>query len=319
MNPRSTLCSGLLLAIVLAACHDRNEETAPTAPPIRPATVVMLEPGQEPLAQRRYAIQPGLALGGTLMVVELRISQGGEKQPAPIDPALKLPIEAARTSAEADATAIEINFEAVPEPGDETGRTDWVQASAARLVVQDPLRFRVDAQGVEPTPRPTTSARTTDAAQIAVAGILEGLLRPVPYPEAPIGLGALWEVHREVEVGGVRLTELARYRITQLADTQMRLSLYLRQTAAPQTIQSESGETVEVISHQVEIDGAAIVDLELPLPIDVDAGLGSTTASVSGASGDGQQIVERQTAEIRLFVHTPEPEPNDEVATAEDL
>ena len=298
-------------AVVTVACLALG---CPQSPPqdardaqesVAPATVIMLEAGQDPLAVRDYDVPAGLSLGGSFMVIEFRILQDGEKLPAPRDRAMRIVLDGVRTTAEANGTGIEIATEPLPPAQSEPNRTESVQAAAAETILSRPLHRVVGPQGSAAAAVVPDGRALDDAGVLPLAGVVDALFRPVPFPSEPIGLGALWESHRELVVAGVRLTETARYRITQLARDQMRLSFHLRQTAAPQTVARDSGDSIAVKSHQVEIEGAAVIDLRLPMPMDVDAGLSATTVSTS-PTPDSKARVERQTAELRLFVHTPE-------------
>ena len=294
-------------ALVLAlACDglEREEATHVASPTLAPEVVTLLEPGQEPRSALRYAIPADLEVEGSFLVQGLRVVRDGELEPAPRESSLQLELRAGPAQRSIGATELELEVvgKAVGEEAER--RVDRLQAETERALETAPVRLGFDARGITLAPgRAWPDARLANPFLLALLGSVQGLLRPIPLPEAPIGLGAFWEVHRVRRIGGVEVTEVARYRITQLAVDQMRVTLYLRQTASPQSATTAAGRQVELRSFYVEIDGGAVLDLTTPLPLDIDAGLNAAIAIQPGAGGVA--AVEQQNAMLRVFVPVP--------------
>jgi hypothetical protein len=99
-----------------------------------------------------------------------------------------------------------------------------------------------------------------------VASILRQL--PVPLPEEPVGVGAVWEVTETVELLGSRTIQTVRYQLTGREGNRLEIRISSAEAAPPEEILTlGAGSDVRLDGFHASTTGEATVDLTRPIPL----------------------------------------------------
>jgi hypothetical protein len=92
-----------------------------------------------------------------------------------------------------------------------------------------------------------------------------GKLLAAPLPEEPVGVGATWDTTTVVEQNGMRLTQIAHYKLLSRTRTRAALAVTIEQQAQPQTIVA-NGIKLELTSYRGGGAGQTALDLGMLVP-----------------------------------------------------
>ncbi len=145
-------------------------------------------------------------------------------------------------------------------------------------------------------------------------GNIRSALLTVPFPDAPLGARAQWEVERRLQFSGVWVDQVVTYRIDKMDRDQLQLQITARQTAQPQAIGNGRLE-----AYQASIIGSASVRLKNFTPISEAESTSQMRIMTQTDSGPELVRVDTVTA-VRLYpaeaakemaAEEPEEEPAD--------
>ena len=145
-------------------------------------------------------------------------------------------------------------------------------------------------------------------------GNIRSALLTVPFPDAPLGARAQWEVERRLQFSGVWVDQVVTYRIDKMDRDELQLQITARQTAQPQAIGNGRLE-----AYQASIIGSASVRLKNFTPISEAESTSQMRIMTQTDSGPELVRVDTVTA-VRLYpaeaakemaAEEPEEEPAD--------
>ena len=145
-------------------------------------------------------------------------------------------------------------------------------------------------------------------------GNIRSALLTVPFPDAPLGARARWEVERRLQFSGVWVDQVVTYRIDKMDRDELQLQITARQTAQPQAIGNGRLE-----AYQASILGSASVRLKNFTPISEAESTSQMRIMTQTDSGPELVRVDTVTA-VRLYpaeaakemaAEEPEEEPAD--------
>lgn len=263
----------LVLALGLttfgAGCSDTRESVAEadvTDPlsignevtvPIAAAEVSVVDPGSEP----RTLLRPSY-YEGTIQAVTLRTDHHIQQQ---IDaqqvrdfsnPALTIPMTATTDSEGVELTLGEVT---TPDPALSEALT---AADGWHAGLEMTELGGITALRLAPSPETSNSARVA-----LEQAFYQAVYRSITFPDEPVGVGAVWQVHQTVG-GGVDLDQVTT--ATLVARDGARLSIRLDVTQTPKSrtwdLPNAAG-TLDIEDYTMEGSGEITVDLGLPLPV----------------------------------------------------
>lgn len=119
-----------------------------------------------------------------------------------------------------------------------------------------------------------------------------------PLPEEAVGVGATWETTTNINQGGMKLTQVATYKLVALAGSSMTAAVSLSQTAPKQKL-SKNGITVDLDSYSGSGGGDTTIDVLQPVPTKATIKLVSDMHMTSGGNpmGMGLDLTVTMTAE----------------------
>jgi hypothetical protein len=149
---------------------------------------------------------------------------------------------------------------------------------------------------------PATSGKAPfNPSLLMLLGIAHAALRPVPLPDEPVGLGAVWELHRPFQFGNLHGTTLSRYKLTARAGDELRLAMQLRQSLVPQQLGgAASAELISLLSHQLDATGFALLNLTSPMANEAYAELSAATVFDRIAADRRDSVREQQSGVLRM-------------------
>lgn len=195
---------------------------------------------------------------------------------------------------------------------DESGWEDWVSelevmAGTNMQQLVSPLQMPSSRTLSEPA-----EGDTPRAVEQAMAHLIT--LMPVTYPEEPIGVGAVWEVHDYAEISGIGIRMRRHFRLKSIDGRRVVIETAQRHegTPGPMPIRSESVDYAEQLTRETLVGGSFEMDLALLAPI---SGWleGESFARVRVHKGDESHEVATQTT----FRHTWEPYEQEEEVEGE--
>lgn len=130
--------------------------------------------------------------------------------------------------------------------------------TSAMIVLSD--RAKVVSQSIDEA--------VDDEALHARAFIVLTALSPVPLPQEPIGVGAVWETHVEIEVQDTSTRVRRRYRLDSLDGSIARISVTQRHSGQP-GLQRIGDHDTELLQRDLHLAGEALIDLTRALPVSI--------------------------------------------------
>ena len=293
----------VLAVLLIAACGQTGSGTAE----VGETTVKLISAGNEPYRELRYVFEPGRT-DIVYMDIAVVISQTVLDQP--------------------------LSDETIP-----TIRLT-VQVDSREITPEGDLRYEVKIVGSELLPTPGFSPQQIAAANevmVQMVGMYGGgLITPLgvgretvmypppgaseeirqmlgevtteledmsqPFPEEPIGQGAMWQVTGPVEAEGLKMTQSATFWLVSLDETTGELNVTIQQTAEPHEWAHPqavaAGETWNVTALEGSGFGQIFFDLGRPFPYSE----GETTTTVSFTRQNQSGARQRRTMTTRANV-----------------
>lgn len=88
----------------------------------------------------------------------------------------------------------------------------------------------------------------------------------VPFPDEPLGVGAVWNAVTPIERSGLRLTQSARYEITEITPERVGLRITMSQQAPRQKV-SAPGVEAELLSMDGTGEGTSVLARGIMMPL----------------------------------------------------
>lgn len=291
MNTRSTYRGLALVCAVLALAGCKKSNTAADAAADSSDGVRLLDKGDRPRQELRYAIAAGTTTSSTttFRVATLATAESSEAAAVTLLPGLRLNMvsgPAERTEAGVKYKVDVVKSEAIvpSDFDDDLGK----QLRDGAALAQDLGGWvEVDDRGKVLSGELNQHTKRSDVPLRLVRMIVntrETLTR-VRLPEEKVGLGARWEARKTVRAYGFDIQQVSTYTLVDRVGDELMLNVTIQQLAVPQTIEfPEEGITISVQSMSGQAEGQIVLDLR---------------ALESDASGTG-------SGEDHILVKTPE-------------
>jgi hypothetical protein len=101
-------------------------------------------------------------------------------------------------------------------------------------------------------------------------GNVRSAIATVPLPIEPVGVGAVWEVRRQIRIWSARVTQVTRYELVDRIDDRFRVRITVRQSAPTQIADLNPKLEMHVRTYEMRAEGHALVDLGLPIALEAD-------------------------------------------------
>ncbi len=277
---KNIILSVCLLASLATVGCKKNK----TTPPPPELSVTLVDPGQTPLEPLRYAIPPDTVVKTLLDIRDVEAS-------------------AERTEQSEDAFGVLPGFRLLLHAGPTVvipkGFRYILRISKAESVLPDGVtdrqtleveqgvdalrgmrgRFDINTQGiVVDADVPWAQGQQRIHPRVAITiGNVRSAIATIPLPLEPVGIGAVWEVRRPLRIWSARVTQVTRYELTDRVGGRFRVTVTVKQTAAPQVADLNPELEMHVRSYGMHARGHALADLGLPLAL--EASLESSSAA----------------------------------------
>jgi hypothetical protein len=295
----------LVLGLFLAtACGQTGSGTAE----IGETTVRLINAGNEPRHELRYLFEPGRT---DFVHMDLTLVVGETVLDHPLDdemwPTMRmtLQVDSKEITSEGDLRyeMRVVGSELLPTPGyapqQIAAGNEWMQQMVG-MYGGGLITPRGVTKETVMNPPPGASDELRQVLG-SVSTELEEMSQP--FPEEPIGEGAMWQVTGPVDAEGVIISQSATFWLVSLAEGSGELNVTIQQTAEPQpweNPQFTEGETISVQGVEGSGFGQIFFDLARPFPYSE----GETTTTVSFtrtmASGGRQRRTVTTNATVKL-------------------
>jgi len=268
---RSSACllaATLSFSALTSGCADNAEQSA-TAPetvettnsdvtvPISPVTVTVDNPGDEPREVLAPHPVPGLTqqvlLRTTNQITQTINQQADQDFSAP---ALSIPLTAAATDSGIDLTIGKMTTTDTTLAAD----VGPAEGSHAGLLTND--SGAITALRLSPAPE------AADAVRAAIEqAFYQAVYSAVSFPVEPIGVGAMWTLHRQVP-GGVPLDQVVNATLLERDGDRLVIAIVVHQTpkSAEWDLPNNAG-MLNIDGYVMQGSGTLTIDLGLPLPV----------------------------------------------------
>ena len=259
-------------AALLALAPPARAQTAAPAKPVSSAKtgpVVLLRPGQAPLAPLRLALSKTAVEKGEfsfVTTVELEGPSGPQKV-AP--PKMSIPTTATHAAAAvADAVAVNVKFGAARVEGPNAEAVEAKLRGAGMNFGGIACEYVVTSRGlvasssviVGPDVAPTLRQMAEQSKSTLDLAML-------PFPDEPVGVGARWQQDGSAQAAGMAVQMTSTYELVERTKTFVRVKRSVVQKATPGVIQVPGSDTkVDLLSFDGAGDGELRQDLDQVLP-----------------------------------------------------
>ena len=140
-------------------------------------------------------------------------------------------------------------------------------------------RFDLNRQGiVVDADVPWSQGQERIHPRVAITiGNVRSAVATIPLPNAPIGIGAVWEVRRPLRIWSARVTQVTRYELKDRQGDMFRVAISVEQKAAPQIADLNPKLEMHVRGYELRASGHALVDRTVPIAL--EASLQSSSAA----------------------------------------
>ena len=226
----------LLAALVTAGCKKKK-----TQPPPPELSVTLVDPGQGPHQMLQYAIPPDTALRS---VLDIRDVEASADQSTDADdafgtlPGLHLLMHAGPTVSLPNGARYILRIvkaeSVLPEGVTESQMAEVEQGVNALRGMRG--RFDVNRQGIVLDAEvPWAQGQERIHPRVAITiGNVRSAIATIPLPREPVGVGAVWEVRRQLRIWSARVAQVTRYELTDRLDDRFRVKITVEQRAQPQ-------------------------------------------------------------------------------------
>lgn len=269
----------LLASLATVGCKKKK-----TTPPPPELSVTLVDPGQTPLEPLRYAIPPDTVVRTLLDIRDVEASAERTEQSEDafgVLPGFRLLLHAGPTVIIPKGFRYILRIsqaESVLPDGVTDRQTQEVEQGVEALRGMRG-RFDINAQGiVVDADVPWAQGQQRIHPRVAITiGNVRSAIATIPLPLEPVGVGAVWEVRRPLRIWSARVTQVTRYELTDRVGDRFRVTVTVKQTAAPQVADLNPQLEMHVRSYEMHARGHALADLGLPLAL--EASLESSSAA----------------------------------------
>lgn len=275
-SKRVARVAAVLSAVALAAACSSDDGAAPaptettkeTTVPISAVTTAVVDAGAEPRSRITFAPPAGVAQQ-VVMTSRSDIHQqiGDQPQQDLSTPELTMPLTAV-AAAPTPAVSVDLTLGAMQSP--DRRLQDALassEGSKAGLTVQP--NGAISALRITPDPG------STDIARSAIEqAFFQAVYRGVAFPDAEIGVGAVWTMEQQV-MSGMVLRQVTTATLRERTGDRLTVDVEIRQAPEAQVwdLPGDSG-TLNIDTFVMAGTGTLVVDLGASLPVD-----GSVTVS----------------------------------------
>ncbi|MEM7136121.1 MAG: hypothetical protein AAF500_06050 [Myxococcota bacterium] len=298
------LAAACVVLAAQACTKDKPTETAATAAAGSNDPVKLLDAGRRKRLPLRYRIPEGKTTTSTstFRIASLVSSEDAAVVASP--PGLRIEV----VSGPADVTERGVRFEvdivnaeAMLPPGLDDKLVADLQASAS-ILDDVGAEVEINDRGIIVEGRFNQAAKRPDIPVRLLRTLVNArtTLTRVRLPVEPVGLGARWEVKREIQVYGFEVTQVDTYQLVDRAGDEVMLNVTVQQMAAPQTVSfPEEGIDITVESMEAQATGQIVLDLDA-LESDAEAH-GTSTDRISFTTEEGtKELVIAERFDIQV-------------------
>jgi hypothetical protein len=272
---------GILLVATVVAAGCKKKKTTPPPPEI---SVTLLDPGQQPVAPLQYAIPPDTILRSLLDIrdVDAEAEESTDADDAfGVLPGLRLQLHAGPTVELPGRARYVLRISkaesVLPEGISSQQMAEAEQGVRALQAMRG--RFDINRQGIvvdADIPWSQGQERIHPRVAIMIANV-RSAIATVPLPKEPVGIGAVWEVRRPLQIWSARVSQVTRYELTDRVGDRFRVTVTVEQKAARQIADLNPKLEMHVRGYELHARGHVLADLGLPLAL--EASLQSSSAA----------------------------------------
>jgi len=263
---------GACLLTALATVGCKKNKTTPPPPEL---SVRLVDPGQTPLETLRYAIPPDTVVKTLLDIRDVEASAERTEQSDDafgVLPGFTLHLHAGPTVVIPKGFRYILRIskaDSVLPDGVTDRQTQEVEQGVAALRGMRG-RFDINTQGiVVDADVPWAQGQERIHPRVAITiGNVRSAIATIPLPLEPVGIGAVWEVRRPLRIWSARVTQVTRYELTDRVGDRFRVTVTVKQTAAPQVADLNPQLEMHVRSYEMHARGHALADLGLPVALE---------------------------------------------------
>jgi len=266
----------VLLPLVALGCSGSSEPSSPAASAdtagaesnVELRVIRLLDPGAEPRQALRYQVADGQSerLELDIALAAAAAVEGDEEsaQAEAVAPPVRLVVEVGPALALPDGSVrYAVTIREVLVLADEGTDPDLVADLEAEMAPLTEVRGSVEVNALGVTRTSDFEApETIGTRTLMMLGNIRTSLLTVPLPEEPVGVGARWEVTRQLSFGGIAVEQTVTYTLSSLSAPQGVLTVGIRQSGAPQPIPGFAGGVTGQLE-AYESSGAGTVDFDL--------------------------------------------------------
>ncbi|MGB5813426.1 MAG: hypothetical protein WBG86_23020 [Polyangiales bacterium] len=267
------LCMWLIACASMAGC--KKDKPKPPPPEL---SVTLIEAGEQPRSTLRYAIAADTVVRSTLEVRTRTSTTEGEgeiENAFGVLPGVRLSLHAGPTVAlPKNGTRYVLRISrAVPILPEGTAIRHVRDVEAGVLALNDTRgRFDLDDRGiVVDSDVPWTRGQERINPRVTIMlGNVRSAVATIPLPAEPVGVGAVWEVRRQLRIWSARVTQVTRYELVDHVDDRLRVRVDVQQNAPSQIADLNPQLELHVRTYKMTASGHALIDLNLPVSLGAD-------------------------------------------------
>ena len=271
MTPKK-IALGACFVALLGMWSCKKDKATPPPPEL---SVSLIEPGEEPRQVLRYAIKPDTVVESVLEIRTTSVTTEDVQETFGVLPGVRLELHAGPTAAIPDhrtryVLRISRAYPILPE-GTEVHHVESVN-EGVRALNDMRGRFDLDDRGiVMDSDMPWTKGQERINPRVTIMlGNVRSAIATVPLPVEPVGVGAVWEVRRQIRIWSARVTQVTRYELVDHIDDRFRVHITVRQSAPTQIADINPKLEMHVRTYEMRAEGHALVDLGLPIALEAD-------------------------------------------------
>lgn len=297
----------ILSACLLAAIATFGCKKNKTTPPPPELSVTLVDPGQVPLEPLRYAIPPDTVVKSLLDIrdVEASAERTEDSEDAfGVLPGFTLLMHAGPTVVIPKGFRYILRIskaESVLPEGVTDRQTQEVEQGVEALRGMRG-RFDINTQGiVVDADVPWAQGQERIHPRVAITiGNVRSAIATIPLPLEPVGIGAVWEVRRPLRIWSARVTQVTRYELTDRVGGRFRVTVTVKQTAAPQVADLNPELEMHVRSYEMHARGYALADLGLPVALEASLETSSAADIALVSPEKTEPLMSARRAVLRL-------------------
>lgn len=267
MTPRSVDRALLVVCALLASIGCKGSKTSGDAASEDDSEIRLLDKGQRPRNELRYAISMGATTTSTTTFRVATLTAGAEKSALEVLPGLRLDIVSG--PAELTDRGVKFNVDVVASkaivPRDFDEEMAAKLEAGAAIIDQVGGWVEMDDRGRLLAGELSERARRPEVPVRLLRMIVNSreTLTRVRLPKEKVGVGARWESRRQITAYGFDLQQVDTYTLVDRVGDEIMLNVTVQQFAKPQTVElPEQGIQVSVESMTAHAEGQIILDLE---------------------------------------------------------